>query len=65
MLDNIMAILAGIVSICLGLSIIYAGGHNLYGTWWEYGTLKIPAGGVLILCGIVIIIFSFKRNKKG
>ena len=65
MLDKIMMFLGGLASIYFGLSIIIEGGHILYGSLWEYGTLRIPAGVVLIICGVVIIIFSFKRNKKG
>ena len=64
MFDRIMAFLAGIGVIWLGVDTITTGGHYVRGYHSDYGNFKIPIGVFFIICGVVFIIFSFWKKKN-
>ena len=64
MFDKIVNSLLGIVIIWTGIDILRTGKYIVWEFQSEYGNSKIPAGIAIIICGLVLIIFSLWKKKK-
>ncbi|MBF0559366.1 MAG: hypothetical protein HQL08_11370 [Nitrospirae bacterium] len=63
MINKTMFLLAGMALVLFGFKTMIIGGHQVYGYPTQYGALKMPVSLFFMICGVVLIVFSFWKRK--